>query len=474
MNSYGPPPVFFRGRHWSAREISGIALAWREALGEQFRVSSDLIAMVMANHPEAVALFFALSSLPVPLILLPPDPRAWRSSPPVPPGTPLCLLPSFRTLAHAGEQLGLTVTVLPEPDVLTGLKGEPPPFLTLPGFVLFTSGSTGLPKPVYRSTARVLAGISALVGAFHVPPGGGVVGALPLAYGHGLCHCLVAATVLQSPLRLLERFDHRAVLSLFASGQYQYWAGTPLMADVLARCPLPRSQAAPPVCAVGGGRTEAVFHAFLKRFGVPLRRTYGTTEAGFITADTSAPSQVRPETVGPPLPGVQVSIGDDPREPFRPGQTGRIWVKSPWGMEGYGFSPVVEPGEDLEGWWPTSDIGFLDESGYLTLIGRMDDCVKLNSGYLANLADIAGVLTGCPGVTDVAVVPIDAATGPAIGVLVESDTLSPIELRGHLARSLPPWSHPQVLQVTAQLPRLPGGKPDRRACVVILEKALFE
>src|SRR3989337_4216107 len=103
MNSDGPPPVFFRGRHWSAREISGIALAWREALGEQFRVSSDLIAMVMANHPEAVALFFALSSLPVPLVLLPPDPRGWRSAPPLPRGTPVVLLPSLEGLAVKGE-----------------------------------------------------------------------------------------------------------------------------------------------------------------------------------------------------------------------------------------------------------------------------------------------------------------------------------------------------------------------------------
>ena len=347
MAGLNPPPVVFQGRCWSSSELIGMAVGWRNAVCETFRPLPALITMVMANHPEAVALFFALSSFPVPLILLPPDPKAWRSSPPVPPGTPLCLLPSFRSLAHAGEQLGLTVTVLPEPDVLTGLKGEPPPFLTSPGVVLFTSGSTGLPKPVYRATARILAGISAVFGAFHVPPGGGVVGALPLEYTHGLSQ-LLAATVLQSPLGLLKRFDHRAVLSLFASGHYQYWAGTPLMADVLARCPLPRSQAAPPVCAIGGGRTEAVFHAFLKRFGVPLRRTYGTTEAGFITADTSAPSKVRPETVGPPVPGVQVSIGDDPREPFRPGQTGRIWVKSPWYLDGYGFPPDLEPREDLE------------------------------------------------------------------------------------------------------------------------------
>ena len=85
--SLAPPPIFFRQRLWPASEIAGMAMAQWDALGEPFRASSQLTAMVMANHPEAIALFFALSACQAPLLLLAPEPRSWRTSPPVPHGT---------------------------------------------------------------------------------------------------------------------------------------------------------------------------------------------------------------------------------------------------------------------------------------------------------------------------------------------------------------------------------------------------
>jgi acyl-CoA synthetase (AMP-forming)/AMP-acid ligase II len=468
--SIEPPSVVFEGRHWSSQELIGIAARWRDVIREDDRIFAGPLAMVMANHPQAVALFFALSSFPVPLILLPPDPRAWRSSPHVPAGTPLFLLPLFQDLSPWGERGGFRVTVLSEG--VQRVAGESIAFLTCPGLVMFTSGSTSIPRPVYRSTAAFLDAALAFVRVFHLPPGSGVVGVLPFAYTHGLGQGLLTATVLGGRLGLLERFDHRSVLALFASGDYHFWAGTPVMADILGRCPLPDAPPAPHVCTIGGGKIpDPVFRAFLERFGIPLRRTYGTTEAGHIAADTSSSSRVRPETVGRPFPEVEVCIGDTPHEPFPPGRTGIIWIKNPWEMEGYGFPPHLEPGRTRDGWSPTSDIGFLDEAGYLTLIGRTDDCVKLASGYLVNLADVAAALTSCPGVTGVAVVPLDGERGPAIGALVEGETLDPIELRRHITRLLPSWSHPQVVQVTARLPCLPGGKTDRRACVEILEQS---
>lgn len=60
--AHAPPPIVFRGRTWSSDEIAGIARAWWSALDPPAHASSDLTAMVMANHPAAVALFFALSA----------------------------------------------------------------------------------------------------------------------------------------------------------------------------------------------------------------------------------------------------------------------------------------------------------------------------------------------------------------------------------------------------------------------------
>ncbi len=115
----------------------------------------------------------------------------------------------------------------------------------------------------------------------------------------------------------------------------------------------------------------------------------------------------------------------------------------------------------------------MDDRGYLTLVGRVDDCFKTLSGHLVDPAAVASALDGYPGVTDVAVVPLDTPSGSVLGVLVEgTGELDPIEVRDHLARSLPLWSQPRVLETTAALPRLSSGRIDRSSCIHILAKSL--
>lgn len=449
-----------------------MAAAWAECIRARLPRSCDSVAIALANHPQAIALFFAVSSLPLPVILLSPDPRTWRSSPPIPAGTPLFLAPAFGQLTRAGEALGLRTYALPEPRISPPLRR--PAFLSAPGFVTCTSGSTGPPKPVYIATRSFLLQAASIVEAYRLPEGCGLVASLPLSSHFGLGHGLILPTVLQSPIGLVEQFDHRSVLNLFMSGQYHYWAGTPLMADMLARALLPEPRPpAPQVCHISAGRlSEAVFRAFLKRFEVALRPSYGRTENGFITAETSPPVEVRPETVGRAAPGIQIRVGDDPHDPYPPGKMGRVWFTSAWYMEGYGFPPRLETREGRDGWWPTEDVGVLDQAGCLMLVGRLDDCFKTSSGHLVNPAEVTRVLTSQPGVRDAAVVPVPGGSGPVIGALVEADeAIEAVELRASAVRELPSWLQPRILLVTAEIPRLPSGKVDRQTCVTILAKA---
>src|SRR5882724_3241151 len=140
-------------------------------------------------------------------------------------------------------------------------------FLACPGFVNFTSGSTGLPKPVYIATRSFLVQTAAVIEASRLAPGAPVVGSLQLSTHYGLGQALILSTVLGSPLGLLERFDHRSLLRLLATGSYAYWAATPSMADVLARAPLPAPRPdAPAICHISAGRLSArTFHAFAER-----------------------------------------------------------------------------------------------------------------------------------------------------------------------------------------------------------------
>lgn len=462
------PSIVFRDRTWPADEIGAIARDWHDHVRAELPRPTGLAAVAMVNHPHAVALFLALSALPTPLIVLPPEPRGWRSAPPIPAGTPLVLLPALWHLAAEAERLGLRPVVLPEPDVGRARGAEVVPILSGPGLVLFTSGSTGPPKPVFRTMSKLLAAVAARLELLGVPRHAGIIGSLPLHRGQGLNAIVFPATLLESPVALLERPDHRALLAVFASAEHHFWSASAATVDVLTRCSLPGPCRAPTVC-LSSNMPERIWRAFRERFGVPLRGCYGITESGHVTVDASAPGEVRSETVGRPMPGVEVRVGDDPERPLPPGRTGRIWIRSPWYMEGYGFPPSLEPRREQDGWRGTSDLGQVDGAGYLTLLGRVDDCVATGAGYLVNLAEVARVLTDCAGVTDAAVLPLEGRTGPVIAALIESDIpVDPQAVRQHVSHLLPPWSHPRVIRFTRELPRLPGGKIDRQACLHLL------
>jgi acyl-CoA synthetase (AMP-forming)/AMP-acid ligase II len=463
-----PPPIFSGGRSWSSDELASMATGWLDRVRAAVPRAAGLTAIVVNNHPETVALLFALSCLPLPVVILPADPRAWRSDPPLPPGTPVFVAPPLAPLAAAGRSAGLDAIAIP--------AARPAPvgdarFFSCPGFVSFTSGSTGLPKPVYITTRSYLTQTAAIVEASGLRPGDSVVGTLQLSTHYGLGQALILPTVLGSPLGLVERFDHRSLVALLAARRWTYWATTPLMADVLARAPIAGPPPpAPAICHVSAGKLAArTFHAFAARFGVTLRPSYGQTENGFIAVDRGEPTAIRPDRVGRPAPGIEVRIGEDPLDPVAAGELGRVWFRSPWYMEGYGFPPRLSPRSGRDGFWPTADVGFLDEDGYLALAGRADDCFKTGLGHLVNPGMIVDALMGHPRAGDVVVLPVGDPASPTIGALVESETtIDPAELRATAAASLPPWLQPQVLLVTPRLPRLAGGTADRDACRTLL------
>ena len=473
MTGILPPPLVFQGQLWSTDALTGMAVGLRHALDGERRRSSGRLAMVMANRPQSIALFFALSSFSVPLVLLPPDMKPWRSDPPLPRDTLLVLLGSERDLEAGARSLDVPVAIIEESEPPGG-SPDAPAFMTMPGLVFFTSGSTGRPRPVYRSTRALLDVSRALLHAFGLRPGDGVITTLPLARAFGLNHGLMVAAALGSPLALFDHFEHNGLLRLFGSGAYQYWAGTPMMADVLGRTRLSGRHPAPPVCVVGGRVSSEIARRFLERFGVPLRQCYGTTETGSIAVDGAPSEHVRSDTAGRPLAGVDVRIGDDPRVPLQAGHAGRIWLSTPaYMMDGYGFPPDLDLPETVDGWWGTPDVGVLDDRGALVVSGRLDDCFRTNAGHLVDPASVAAALDGYPSVIDTAVVPLVTLTGPALGVLIESTApLRMTDLRGHLARSLPVWSRPRVIETISALPRLSNGRIDRRACIALLEKAL--
>ena len=467
-----PPSVVFRGRFWGADELTELAARWRQPVHDS---ESPLVAVVMTNHPQAVAAFFAAFRGSRPLIVLPPTPSAWRAEPPLPKATQLVLPPVLAELAPAAEALGLRPMALPEPAAAMSLGTAVRSSVTSPGLVLFTSGSTGAPKPVYRTADQVVGSARLIFDLLGVPRGSWVAGTLPLFTTHGVS-CLLGTAERAGILGLLERFEPAAALTLFASHPFHYWPGVPVMAQMLARLARQRSlrrSHVPPICSVAGASlSEETGRAFREEFAVSLRVIYGSTEAGMVSMDDLS-EEPRWDGGARVAPGVEVSIGDDPRAPVTSGQPGRIWIRSPFYMEGYGYPPTLARPDGLDGWWPMADRGRLSDDRRLAVLGRVDDAFKTRAGFLVEPAAIIATLLACPGVADAAVVPVASPAGVVPGALVESAfTIEVSELRSRLAARLPWWCQPVVLRVVDALPRLATGKVDHERCAAMLHASL--
>ncbi|MGV0626997.1 o-succinylbenzoate--CoA ligase [Mycolicibacter minnesotensis] len=348
-----------------------------------------------------------------------------------------------------GRDAALT-PVVPDTDsaILTGLRvGEP--IGDDVAVVVTTSGTTGAPKGALLSGAALLAG----AGATHDRLGGPGRWLLALPPHHiagiqVLVRSVVAGSV-PVHLDVTTGFDiaqlPAAVAALGSGRRY-----TSLVATQLAKAlTAPEAAAAlaelDAVLLGGGPAPQPVLDAAAAA-GVRVVRTYGMSEtAGGCVYD------------GVPLAGVRVRVGGD-------GQ-----IKIGGATVALGYRNPVTPNPFTEpGWFHTSDIGSLDSSGRLTVLGRADDAIS-TGGLTVLPGPVEAVLSTHPSVVDCAVFGIDddrlGQRVVAAVVAAGSPPPSLQELRAHVADSLDATAAPREVHIVAELPRRGIGKIDRKALV---------
>lgn len=313
--------------------------------------------------------------------------------------------------------------------------------------VLSTSGTTGTPKGAMLSAAALRASAEATHDRLGGP--GRWLLALPAYHVAGfqvLVRSVVAATAPvavragASPADLAEAISAmgpgRRYASLVAA-QLTKALDDPAAADALA---------ALDAVLIGGGPMPAAVAEKASAAGLSVIRTYGMSEtAGGCVYD------------GVPLSGVQVALDG----------SGRISLGGPTVALGY-RNPVVPDPFIEPGWFRTDDIGALDDSGVLHVRGRVDDAIS--TGGLTVLPGIveAAVATH-PAVRECAVfgVPDERLGQRVVAAVVVEDgaTITPPEMRSHVAAELPATAAPREVHVVAELPRRGIGKIDRRELI---------
>lgn len=202
-------------------------------------------------------------------------------------------------------------------------------------------------------------------------------------------------------------------------------------------------------------------------FGPVLAQGYGASECGGITMLTPS-EHGDPElstTVGRPPPELEVVICDsDSGAQLATGEIGEIRVRSPQLMDGYNGDPELTARVLRDGWYFTGDIGCLDERGYLTLLSRVADVIKV-AGVKVHPIVLEAEILSHPGVRHAAVYGVRDEDGSEhIHAAVECDPGEVVEvenIRAGIAERLSPIHVPEKISILSALPMNSNGKPDK-------------
>jgi len=166
-------------------------------------------------------------------------------------------------------------------------------------------------------------------------------------------------------------------------------------------------------------------------------------------------------SIGRPLPDVQVKVVDDEGNELPRGEVGEIWVFTPRTMKGYATDKdgVTSPSRD--GWLPTSDMGWIDEDGYIFLAGRKDDMI-IRGGENIAPAEVEAVLYSHPAVDEVAVIGLpDVEWGQRVAAVVArrpGNEVSAEELIEFCRQRLSSFKKPEMVHFVDALPKNQLGK----------------
>jgi acyl-CoA synthetase (AMP-forming)/AMP-acid ligase II len=380
--------------------------------------------------------------------------------------------PALIELARA-EALGLLVVDKPLEGALLAddvlMRSAPGPVPAVRGsdvgLIQFTSGSTGAPKAAVHTFAQVMLSAHRIVEMAGYDESDVLFSALPFYH--------VGGSVCTGPVALLSGATTVIPQRFSATGSVRTMAAR--------GCTATQGHAAMFTMQIEQARADGVLGELRLRKGwvaappevvqrihselgmdlvVPA---YGMSECGMaIGCRTSDPLHKRLTTLGRPMPGVEVRLGEGGNE----AGSGELELKGPCVMSGYlGDAEGTASALTADGFLRTGDLVTRDDDGYLVFVDRLKDMIK-PGGENVSTSEVERYLLSLPHVTSASVVGVpDPVMGevPAAFVQVDDDELVPETLLDWCRRDIATFKVPAWIEVVADLPLMASGKVDKSA-----------
>jgi long-chain acyl-CoA synthetase len=335
-----------------------------------------------------------------------------------------------------------------------------------PGFIVYTSGTTGKPKGVVLTVHSML-WVNA---ACWVPIAGlsaddVVLSPLPLFHSYAINLSVLGVLATGATERIMAKFSPTRALALLSSGEATLMPGVPTMFHYLllaAREKGITSLGRLRICVSAGAiLPAALIRDFEAQFGVDLLDGYGITETStMVTMNWPGKNRVI-GSCGLPVLGVAVRIIDPVTGLDRMrGEEGELICSGPNLMQHYLNKPEETAKALRNGWYHTGDLARSDENGFLTITGRLKEVV-IRGGQNISPAEVEEAMLEHPAIRDVAVVGVPHETLGEVPVAFVVWTEGPIDcevLLTHCRTRLAPYKIPADICSTDVIPRTGSGK----------------
>jgi len=330
--------------------------------------------------------------------------------------------------------------------------------------LLYTSGTTGVPKGVVLTHRNLLANMEGCLEHAGMTENEVFLGVLPLFHSFGLTASMLIPLLLGCQAAYVAKFSPQRVFEAIARHRVTIVFAVASMYRVLLRAGRPPGLDLSSLrLVIAGG--EALGAPLAQRFeevlGLPLLEGYGLTETSPVVA-FNLPDRRRLGSVGPMLRWVEAQVADDQDQRLPSAQEGELWLRGDCVTPGYHNRPEETAAAFTpSGWFRTGDLARIDPDGYLWITGRKKDLI-ISGGENVSPNEIEAVLHQHPAVFEAAVIGVpDESRGEvpkAFVTLRQGEGAEAADLAAFCRERLPRYKVPAAFELRAELPHTPAGK----------------
>lgn len=350
-------------------------------------------------------------------------------------------------------------------DPVSQIPKTPPLKMDDPACIMYTSGTTGLPKGAVMSHRNIFTNARNCGAHMGYLESDTTLVVVPLFHVTGLNTQLVAFFYTGGTTVIMRAYNTAGMIELLAKHRVNTMITVPTMYTLMLVSPALENAdlSALRSLSYGGAPMDpATIKALKERLGVDLFNAYGLTETSSLTTAMPPCDTVRKgASVGLAVSGVRLRVVDDDGNDLPPDTVGELWVKGPNVVISYWNKPDATARDLAGGWLHTGDYARIDDEGFVYIEDRKKDMINRGGENVYSIEVEAALLSHAK-VLEAAVVPrphsifgevVHAFIVPAPG---ESPTED--ELIEHCQNTIADYKVPASVSFLEELPRNPGGK----------------